>query len=527
MKKIIFLALGLITFFANAQENYNYTAQSENQPIPDQGNGYYKNPVFPGDYGDPTLVRVGSDYYVAFSKGSAIMIWHSRDLINWEPVMRYNLPDGYGGMWAIDLQYFNGKFHIYMPLGKALNKVKYFKDNYVISSEKITGPWSDPISLDIEATESESALEFPDPDDYYNGIDPGFVQTPKGEKFLYLGHGFAVKLNDDGTKAVSKAKQYYTGWDYPDSWTVECKCLESPKLFYKNGYYYLISAQGGTGGPATAHMSIVARSKNPLGPWENSPYNPLEHTYSYDEPFWHQGHGTVFEAVDGSWYSIFHGRVNGYGEMGRPCLIMPVEWTSDGWPVIKDKMPTQALIPMPKGEKVNHGMPLSDNFNSKIPGMQWSFNSSDKSLFDFGDGRLQITGSGTEYNEATKISQRAVNQSFEASVEVNMKPGAGVAGISLGKWGISTDGKTVFWAVANTRGQRFQRKTLVEPGKVWLKMVNYRKDITLMFSEDGLNWEKFKDSNRDENSYNISLFKYGEGKADFRQYRYMGLETGF
>jgi len=108
-----------------------------------------------------------------------------------------------------------------------------------------------------------------------------------------------------------------------------------------------------------------------------------------------------------------------------------------------------------------------------------------------------------------------------------MKPGAGVAGISLGKWGISTDGKTVFWAVANTRGQRFQRKTLVEPGKVWLKMVNYRKDITLMFSEDGLNWEKFKDSNRDENSYNISLFKYGEGKADFRQYRYMGLETGF
>ncbi|KAA5825147.1 family 43 glycosylhydrolase [Algibacter amylolyticus] len=364
---LLFIILGVSPLVLVAQNFFVSKVASENQHIPDQGNGLYKNPIFPGKYGDPSIVRVDKDYYVAFSKGANILIWHSLDLVNWEPIKRHHLPEGYDRVWAIDLQYFNNKFHIYMPVGIYPGKKQNFMGNFVITAEDITGAWSDPINLEIEAPETDKIIEFPNPDSFYNGIDPGFIQTPEGDKYLYLGHGFAVELNDEGTKAVSKLKQYYTGWDIPESWIVECKCLESPKLFYKDGYYYMVSAQGGTAGPATAHMSIVARSKQPLGPWENSPHNPLTHTYSHEEPFWHQGHGTVFKAVDGSWYTIFHGRVKGYTEMGRPTFIMPLEWTTDGWPVIKDQLPIHALIPMPKGEKVAHGMPLSDNFNGNEP----------------------------------------------------------------------------------------------------------------------------------------------------------------
>ena len=166
--------------------------------------------------------------------------------------------------------------------------------NMVMTAEKPEGPWSDPESLEIQAPEG---IHFP-------AIDPGFVMTPEGKKYLYVSQGYVVELNDAGTKAVGTPRKVYDGWEYPAAWNVQCMCLESPKLFMKDGYYYLVSAEGGTSGPSTAHMTVVARSKSPVGPWENSPYNPLTHTYSPDEKWWQQGHGTIFKATDGKHFVV-------------------------------------------------------------------------------------------------------------------------------------------------------------------------------------------------------------------------------
>lgn len=76
---------------------------------------------------------------------------------------------------------------------------------------------------------------------------------------------------------------------------------------------------------------MVARSKSPLGPWENSPYNPLIHTYSADEEWWSVGHGTLVSTPDDRWYIVYHGYRNGFRTLGRQTLMEPVEWTSDGW----------------------------------------------------------------------------------------------------------------------------------------------------------------------------------------------------
>jgi len=89
----------------------------EKQPVADQHNGYYINPILAGDYGDPSIVLVGKTYTIAKSYGDGIVVWNSYDLVNWKPVLRRPFSNGISGVWAVDLQYFNGKYHLYIPVG--------------------------------------------------------------------------------------------------------------------------------------------------------------------------------------------------------------------------------------------------------------------------------------------------------------------------------------------------------------------------------------------------------------------------
>lgn len=513
MKSIITIFLLFIPLSFYAQNSRPERVQNEGQVLADKNNGYYKNPIFPGNYGDPSLVRVKDDYYVAFSRSNGIIIWHSKDLVNWKPLIRHRLPAGYNTIWAIDLKYFNNKFYVYMPIRDFPNKTAGAFGNFVITAEKPEGPWSDPINLEIEI-----------PDGDYSGIDPGFIQTPEGEKYLYVNHGWAMQLNDEGTKAISKPTMVYDGWDYPKDWVVECKCLESPKLFYKDGFYYMVSAEGGTSGPSTAHMSIVARAKHPMGPWENSPYNPLTHTYNQEEAFWHQGHGTVFEAANGTWWTIFHGRVKNFTEMGRPTLLMPIEWTKDGWPIQKNGYNSNALIPKPKGENVGHGLPLSDNFENENPSIQWYYDNSKVSNFIFGNGQLEMKASGDSFKTASEIYNYAPNISFEVIVKVNGASKNTISGIRLGNEGIATDGEQVFLAEGPDWRVNQSIYSLKNKKGVWLKIKNMQKDLSLFYSEDGENWIKFDCSLRAHDSYKYSLFSYGKGEVIFKNFNYLGLE---
>ena len=503
MKRIVFL---LSIAFAGGQ----LWAQSE----ADQGNGYYLNPIFPGNYGDPSLVRVGEEYYMAFSRQNGVIIFHSRDLVSWEPLVRHRLPPGFDTVWAVDLQYFDGKFHVYMPIRSFPGKAEGAFGNFVITAEDPAGPWSAPINLDI-----------PIPDDAdYSGIDPGFLMTPEGDKYLYVNHGFAMKLNASGTKAVSTPKIVYEGWEYPDDWVVECMCLESPKLFYRAPYYYLVSAQGGTSGPSTAHMSVVARSESPLGPWQNSPHNPLTHTWHHDEPFWHQGHGTVFEATDGSWWTVYHGRVNDFPEMGRPTLLMPLTWTEDGWPVVQSGRRPWDLLPMPAGEKVAKRLSLSDDFAETELGMQWYAPNPWTSFLQVGQGQLQMMGAdATERKQ--EIYQYAPDISFEVEVTIKGIPTGGQAGLMLGEVGISTNGSQVMFVDAPEWRARHSMYPVNPAQDLHLKIVNYRKDLSFFYSHDGHSWQKFSDGLRVDNSYRISLFARGkDGEAVFSKFVYRRLE---
>ena len=237
--------------------------------------------ILAGDYPDPTILRDGKDYYMTHSPfyyAPGFLIWHSQDLEHWEPVCRA-MAQWEGSAMAPDLVKYNNRYYIYYPAAGT---------NWVIWADNIRGPWSAPKDLKV------------------NGIDPGHVADADGKRYLYLSEGKVVQLSDDGLSTVGEVKKVYDGWPYPRNWRTEGMYLESPKLNYHNGYYYLTSAEGGTAGPGTSHMVVTARSKSVLGPWENSPFNPLVHTYSERESWWSRGHGTLIDDVNGNWWVVYH-----------------------------------------------------------------------------------------------------------------------------------------------------------------------------------------------------------------------------
>lgn len=325
----------------------------EGQPAADLGDGRFRNPVLAGEFPDPSLVRVGGDYYMTHTPGAwtpGLLIWHSRDLVNWVP-LGYAVSRPVGDIWAPDLVHHNGLFYIYFPARVREEKGGFRQTCFVTTAADSRGPWTEPVDLEVAA------------------IDPGHAADEKGGRFLYVDGGRMIRLAPVGLRTEGGLTKVYNGWDFPGDWDVECKCLESPKISRRGGFFYLVSAHGGTAGPSKGHMIVVARSESSAGPWENSPYNPLLRTASRRETWWSQGHGTIFEAADGSWWVIYHAYED-VRTLGRQMLPLPVEWTNDGWPGIRAGTDPAAFSVKTAGADVGHGLPLSDDFSGAAPGLQ-------------------------------------------------------------------------------------------------------------------------------------------------------------
>jgi xylan 1,4-beta-xylosidase len=278
------LVLLLCALASAAQGAPQWQRGVENQRKGDLGDGTFLNPVLAGDRPDPSVLRDGQDYYLTLSSFDAypgLSLWHSRDLVNWQPI-GHAITKNVGAIWAPDLVRHDGRYYIYFPARTAQGR-----SNYVVWADDIRGPWSEPIDLNL-------------PDH----IDPGHAVGEDGKRYLFLSAGDYVQLSDDGLRTVGKVKHAYDGWRYPESWNVESYSQEGPKITFRNGWYYMITAVGGTAGPPTGHMVIVARSRSIHGPWENSPHNPVVRTQSADEHWWSRGHATLVEDTPGPWWML-------------------------------------------------------------------------------------------------------------------------------------------------------------------------------------------------------------------------------
>jgi xylan 1,4-beta-xylosidase len=380
-----------------------WAAGIEGQRRADLGNGTFLNPIVSGDRPDPTILKDGENYYMTFSSFVAypgVVIWHSRDLVNWAPIGPA-LFKPIGSVWAMDLIKHNGRYFIYIPASPEGRQTIF-----VIWADDIKGPWSDPINLDLAGC-----------------IDPGHVVGEDGKRYLFVNGIRRIRLTDDGLATDGKLEMAYSAWQYPKDWVVEMFAPEGPKLLKHDRWFYLITAVGGTSGPPTSHMVIAARSRSIDGPWEHCPQNPVVRTRSADEKWWSRGHASLVEGPSGDWWMVHHGYENGFRTLGRQTLLEPIEWTSDGW--FRAKGGDLSLpLPMPaEGKSGRSGFALSDDFTGNKFGVQWSFHNPgphEMKRVQFESGSLTVAGKGSSPIDCSPLTFIVGDLGYEVTVTLDI-----------------------------------------------------------------------------------------------------------
>jgi len=461
-------------------------------------------PLMIGNWADPTVLKDGDTYYMthtSFEYQPGLLIWKSKDLRTWKPVVRATVNQA-GSIWAPDLVKHKGQYRIYYPAdGK----------NWVVTAKSIEGPWSKPVPLGV------------------GGIDPGFVADDNGKQYVHLSAGWAAPLSNDGRRTTEKPRKIYKGWPIPRDWTIEGFYLESPKLMRRGGWYYLTSAQGGTAGPSTSHMIVSARSKTPLGPWANSPHNPIIRTWDRDEAWWSKGHGTLVEGPKGKWWCVLHGYMNGQRTLGRSTLIEPIEWTSDGW--------FRRASGWPDGWKgpARIEIPTSDEFDGKKLRIQWQFYKQyEKDRFKISDGALTLDGRGESAGESLPLTIMAIDRAYEIEAKLTVQ---GQCGAGLMLFGdpetfigleVGSDGKL---RRVQAGYRRYGRGPEIPvDGSVTIKIVNSKQDVRFCYKAGDGDWVVLQPgmdvamAKAGWFSLRPALFAGGKGKGRFEYFRYRPLK---
>jgi xylan 1,4-beta-xylosidase len=333
--------------------SFNIAAQKE-----------FTNPILTGFYPDPSILRVGNDYYITnstFAYFPGLPIFHSTDLVNWEQIgnamdreeqLDQTNAGVSRGLFAPTIRYHKGTFYILCTL---IDK----KGNFIITAKDPKGPWSNPIWLP-EVKGIDPSIDFVDDKAYivYNNDAPD-------NKPLYNGHRTIrmYEFDINTMKVVGQEKLLVNGGTDLSKQPI---WIEAPHLFKKDGWYYLICAEGGTG---YNHSEVVFRSKNVDGPYVSYEGNPIltQRHLNKDRknPITTTGHADFVETPDGKWYAIFLG-CRPYGDdlynTGRETFMLPVEW-KDGWPHILEgdaEVPYKLPVPdIARGKKINN--PFSGN----------------------------------------------------------------------------------------------------------------------------------------------------------------------
>lgn len=285
----------------------------------------YKNPVIKGFHPDPSICQVGEDFYLvtsSFEYFPGVPIFHSKDLVNWRQLghcltRSSQLPlqnaKSSSGVFAPTIRYANGRFYV-ITTNMAVRK------NFIVWAEQPEGPWSEPIWLDWPGIDP-SLLFDEDGKAYITGTQDLFNSEPVGI--------YQAEIDVESGKVLTERRLIWggTGGAFP----------EGPHLYKMNDAYYLIAAEGGT---EYGHMVTVARSKDPYGPFENHPNNPILTHRSSASPIQATGHADFIQYVDGTWWAVFLGirpaPIFGskHHHLGRETFLAPVDWTEEGWPVI-------------------------------------------------------------------------------------------------------------------------------------------------------------------------------------------------
>ena len=337
----------------------------------------WRNPVIPGFHPDPSVCRVGDDFYLvnsSFQYFPGVPIYHSKDLVNWRLIgnvldRESQLPlkgaTSWLGIYAPTIRYHDGTY--YMVTTNVGNG-----GNFMVTATDPRGPWSEPVWLEQQGI---------DPSLWFEGGKCYLVSNPDDTIML-------CEIDPVTGRQLTPSRPLWkgTGGRYP----------EGPHIYKKDGWYYLLISEGGT---EIAHRVTIARSRHIYGPYTGNPANPIL-THCNIEGQGKQiqatGHGDLVQAADGSWWMVFLGyrHLGGnYHHLGRETFLAPVDWKGQ-WPVVNRGHGVDTLMRTPTLPLVEQpALPTRYDFSEPF-GPEWVYlQNPDSARYQRINGKLRLYGS--------------------------------------------------------------------------------------------------------------------------------------
>lgn len=492
----------------------------------------YTNPVIRGFNPDPSVCRAGDDFYLvtsSFQYYPGVPLYHSKDLVNWEQIghvltresqLHLKGADSNAGIFAPTIRYHNGKFYMITTNISTIG-------NFIVTTEDIRGEWSDPIPVKV------------------GGIDPSIFWDEDG-RCWYTGSAdggiLLCEINPDTGEVLTAPKRVWdgTGGRWP----------EAPHIYKKDGWYYLMIAEGGT---EFGHFETIARSRYIDGPYNAAPHNPILAHYkaaTQSNPIQGVGHADLVQAADGSWWLIclgFRTQSGMHHLLGRETFLAPVRWDEGAWPVVNAtgdiaidmNVPTLPLHPFKEA-------PARNEFESEL-GPEWmKIRNPDMTKYEVADGRLRIhgTASGTDESQISPsmVCRRQLEHNFSAETCLKLgnagsgdKAGMSIYMDSFAHYDISLarkGGRTVIETTWRLGALTHKEEIPFNGNKVWLKVTGDPMQYKLWYSADGKDFKlagtgdtRYLSSETHNNFTGIMLGLWaqspsGKGHADFEYFEY-------
>jgi len=380
----------------------------------------YNNPVVPGFNPDPSICRVGDNFYLvtsSFEFFPGVPVYHSKNLVNWELInycltrpQQLPLEDCQSsrGIYAPTIRYHDGVFYMTTTNTHLKADGKRY-GNFIVHTKDIKGSWSDPVWIDQIGI--DPSLLFADGKVYFCSNDG----MPGGEKGIHV-----CEVNPITGEKLTPSRLISKGCGG--------KCTEAPHIYYINGWYYLLLAEGGT---SHGHMAVIQRSRDIYGGYESCPFNPiLTNLKLHRYPVQAIGHADIIEDTNGNWWAVCLGirllATQLRHLIGRETFLVPLRW-ENGWPlgVENENVHIKMSGPLP-AEPKPVCFDVKENFSGGKLSLNWNYvRNPDMSRYSLKNNCLELLGTEKTLSDKLPVFTGVRQQSLNIDCRTKMKTGIG------------------------------------------------------------------------------------------------------